>query len=66
MKTDTGRHQLEERQRRLATEFARFERDGLQHLEHFGSGSVLKAPPVDRSAEEEFGGSVEQNPTRCH
>ena len=22
--------------------------------------------PVDRSAEEEFGGSVEQNPTRCH
>uniref|UniRef100_A0A914DFW3 Transposase n=1 Tax=Acrobeloides nanus TaxID=290746 RepID=A0A914DFW3_9BILA len=40
--------------------------DGLQHLEHFRSGSVLKAPPVDRSAEEEFGGSVKQNPTRCH
>ena len=41
-------------------------RTGLFFVEHFGGGSVLETPPVNRSVEEEFGSSLEQNPTRSY
>uniref|UniRef100_A0A914CKL8 Carboxylic ester hydrolase n=1 Tax=Acrobeloides nanus TaxID=290746 RepID=A0A914CKL8_9BILA len=34
----------------MATEFARLERNGLQHLEYLGGRGVLEAPAVDRRA----------------
>ncbi len=50
----------------MATEFARLERDGLQHLEYLGARGVLEAPPVDRRVEKEFGEGLEQDPSRSH
>ena len=61
-----SRHQPTEKQRRMATEFARLERDGLQHLEYLGGRGVLEAPPVDRRVEKEFGEGLEQDPSRSH
>ena len=61
-----SRHQPTEKQRRMATEFARLERDGLQHLEYLGGRDVLEAPPVDRRVEKEFGEGLEQDPSRSH
>uniref|UniRef100_A0A914CNR3 Uncharacterized protein n=1 Tax=Acrobeloides nanus TaxID=290746 RepID=A0A914CNR3_9BILA len=43
-------------------EFTRFERDGLLNLEHLGGGSMLEAPPVDWSVEEEFSEGMERYP----
>ena len=50
----------------MATEFARLERDGLQHLEYLGGRGVLEAPSVDRRVEKEFGEGLEQDPSRSH
>ena len=61
-----SRHQATEKQRRMATEFARLERDGLQELEYLGGQGVLEAPPVDRRVEKEFSEDLEQDPSRSH
>ena len=61
-----SRHQPSEKQRRMATEFARLEREGLQHLEYLGGRGVLEAPPFDRRVEKEFGEGLEQDPSRSH
>ena len=42
------RHQPTKKQRRMATQFTRFKRYGLLNVEHFGGGSMLEAPSVDR------------------
>ena len=61
-----SRHKPTKKQRRVATEFARFERSGLHDLEHLGGGSMLKASPVDRSPEKEPDQGMEQYPSRRH
>uniref|UniRef100_A0A914CI40 Uncharacterized protein n=1 Tax=Acrobeloides nanus TaxID=290746 RepID=A0A914CI40_9BILA len=61
-----SRHQPTTRQRRVATEFARSERHGLQHMEHPGGRGMLKAPPVNRRIEKEFDEGLEQHISRCY
>ena len=56
-----SRHQSAAKQRRVAAEFTGFERVGLFVMEHSEGRSMCEAPPVDRSAEKEFGGGMEQN-----
>ena len=61
-----SRHQPTTRQWRVATEFARSERHGLQHMEHPGGRGMLKAPPVNRRIEKEFDEGLEQHISRCY